>query len=79
MRGNAVAAPDMQELFEACLVLFGPETSVSEDYLKYLRPSGLKSAYRKIPLKPTRTGPDLGKRTADLNARLQKYPMRIKN
>ncbi len=70
MRGVPVAATPLQELFDACFVLFGPETTVSEAYLKYLRPSGLKSAYRKIALE---THPDralaLGKGTSELNAR----------
>jgi len=70
MRGVPVAATPLQELFDACLVLFGPETIVSEEYLKYLRPAGLKSAYRKIALE---THPDrartLGKRPSELNAR----------
>lgn len=70
MRGNTVTETSIQELFDACLVLFGPETAVSEAYLKYLRPSGLKSAYRKIALE---THPDrartLGKHASDLNDR----------
>jgi len=70
MRGVLVAETPLQELFDACLVLFGPETTVSEEYLRYLKPAGLKSAYRKIALE---THPDrartLGKRPSELNAR----------
>ena len=34
------------QLFDACGVLFGPEVNVSLEFLKYLRPSGIKDAYR---------------------------------
>ncbi|WP_321495133.1 J domain-containing protein [uncultured Desulfobacter sp.] len=34
------------ELFDACGVLFGPEVEVSLEFLKYLKPSGIKDAYR---------------------------------
>ena len=43
------------EVSEACKVLFGPEVEVSIDFLKYLQPSGLRSAYRKKALE---THPD---------------------
>ncbi len=70
MGGTTVTETSIQELCDACLVLFGPETAVSEAYLKYLRPSGLKTAYRKVALE---THPDrartLGKHASDLNAR----------
>ncbi len=45
----------MFELSEACRVLFGPEVVVSVDFLKYLQPEGLRSAYRKKALE---THPD---------------------
>ena len=32
-------------LLEACIVLFGPQVQVSYDFLRYLRPSGVKAAY----------------------------------
>jgi hypothetical protein len=48
----------MFEVSEACKVLFGPEIEASVDFLKYLQPSGLKSAYRKRALEthPDRSG-----------------------
>lgn len=36
-----------QELIEACITLFGPQIPRSTDFLKYLRHSGIKAAYRK--------------------------------
>jgi hypothetical protein len=47
-------------LFEACQLLFGRQVDVSRDFLFYIQPSGIKSAYRKMAL---RTHPD---RTASL-------------
>jgi len=38
------------EVFDACGLLFGPEVDISLDFLKYLEPSGLRSAYRKKAL-----------------------------
>ncbi len=35
------------EVFEACEILFGPEIEVSREFIRYLQPEGLKSAYRK--------------------------------
>ena len=43
------------EISEACEVLFGPEVEASIEFLKYLQPSGLRSAYRKKALE---THPD---------------------
>ncbi len=45
----------MTEVSKACGILFGPQVEVSLDFLKYLQPSGLKSAYRKKALE---THPD---------------------
>jgi hypothetical protein len=45
----------MFEVSKACRVLFGPEIEVSVDFLKYLQPEGLRSAYRKKALE---THPD---------------------
>lgn len=45
-----------QELYRSCRILFGNELEVSGDFLNYLRPSGLKKAYR---LKARQTHPDL--------------------
>ena len=46
------------EVFDACGLLFGPKVEVSPDFLKYLEPSGLRSAYRK---KAFETHPDRAK------------------
>ncbi len=35
------------EVFRACRTLFGPELTLSRDFLTYLQPSGVRSAYRK--------------------------------
>ncbi|MBF0100293.1 MAG: J domain-containing protein [Desulfobacterales bacterium] len=33
------------ELFDACRILFGPDIQISIEFLKYLRPSGVKDAF----------------------------------
>lgn len=35
------------ELHRACEIIFGPELAVTREFLEYLQPSGIKSAYRK--------------------------------
>lgn len=50
------ATPSQSELFDACTVLFGPGITISVDFLKYLRPSGVKAAYRK---RARETHPDM--------------------
>lgn len=41
--------PDTK-LLKACQILFGPGVDVSRDFLFYIQPSGIKSAYRKRAL-----------------------------
>lgn len=43
------------ELFRACEIIFGTELNISRDFLEYLQPSGIKTAYRKRALE---THPD---------------------
>lgn len=35
------------ELFQACETIFGPEVKVSIDFIEYLQPTGIKTAFRK--------------------------------
>ena len=51
-------ALSIPEVFDACSLLFGPQVEISLDFLKYLEPSGLRSAYRKKALE---THPDRAK------------------
>lgn len=53
-----MSALSIPEVFDACGLLFGPEVEISLDFLKYLEPSGLRSAYRKKALE---THPDRAK------------------
>ncbi len=56
------------ELFEACETIFGPDVNLSIEFLEYLHPVGIKTAYRKRALE---THPDrakaLGSFARDLN------------
>jgi hypothetical protein len=56
------------ELFQACETIFGPDVNVSIEFLEYLQPIGIKTAYRKRALE---THPDrakaLGSFARDLN------------
>ena len=56
------------ELYQACETIFGPEVEVSNDFLEYLQPIGIKTAYRKRAFE---THPDrakvLGSFARDLN------------
>jgi len=57
------------ELFQACETIFGPEVKLSNDFLEYLQPVGIKTAFRKRAFE---THPDraktLGTFAVDLNA-----------
>jgi len=58
------------KLLKACQILFGPGVDVSRDFLFYIQPSGIKSAYRKRALvtHPDRLlhlGEDARQRVAD--------------
>ncbi|MBM4310411.1 MAG: J domain-containing protein [Deltaproteobacteria bacterium] len=65
-------ARNRAELFDACKTIFGPEVSVSDDFLRYLQPFGLKTAYRKRAFE---THPDraraVGDHSADMHQRFQ--------
>lgn len=39
-----------QKLFDSCRVLFGADVDVSWDFLLYLQPSGIKTAFRRMAL-----------------------------
>ncbi len=47
-----------KELFRSCEVIFGPELTISREFLDYLQLSGIKSAYRKRAMEthPDRVG-----------------------
>lgn len=50
-----VAEVSRQDLFKACESLFGTDIDVSIEFLRYLKPAGVKAAYRK---KAMETHPD---------------------
>jgi hypothetical protein len=54
------------DIIKACRTLFGPEVSLSQEFLCYLQPSGAKSAYRQ---KVKETHPDS---FAGLDSRIQR-------
>lgn len=65
-------AQNRAELYDACRTIFGAGISVSDDFLRYLQPFGLKTAYRKRALE---THPDraraLGNCGSDMQQRFQ--------
>lgn len=60
--------PSIQELFNACRILFGPEIHLSVEFIRYLQPSGVKAAYwkRAKEVHPDRAG-SLGLKASVLN------------
>lgn len=54
------------DIIKACRTLFGPEVTLSQEFLRYLQPSGVKSAYRQ---KVKETHPDS---FAGLDSRMQR-------
>ncbi len=59
-------------LYDACKTIFGSEITVSDDFLRYLQPVGLKAAYRKRAFE---THPDraraVGDQGSDRHSRFQ--------
>ncbi len=53
--GNMNVAGE-EELISACQILFGYQLNVGRDFLKYIQPSGVKTAYRK---RARETHPDM--------------------
>ncbi|MFA6498797.1 MAG: DnaJ domain-containing protein [Desulfurivibrionaceae bacterium] len=51
-----------KELFRSCEIIFGPELTISREFLDYLQLSGIKSAYRKRAME---THPDRAAREND--------------
>jgi hypothetical protein len=43
------------QFLQSCRILFGPEVSISRQFLTYLQPAGIKSAYRRLAME---THPD---------------------
>jgi len=64
----AVLQPSPREIFEACRVLFGPGVQVSPEFLRYLHPVGLKSAFRRRALE---THPDRARALGIVEKELQ--------
>lgn len=53
-RDNRIILPEKQ-LIQSCRVLFGPEAQVTSQFLGYLQPAGVKTAYRRLAME---THPD---------------------
>ncbi|MDI9570131.1 MAG: DnaJ domain-containing protein [Pseudomonadota bacterium] len=61
-----------RQLLQSCRILFGPEVDITRQFLGYLQPSGVKTAYRKLVME---THPDrayqLGVEEAVLESRFK--------
>jgi len=64
----SVAQESTVELFNACRTIFGSQVNVSTEFLRYLQPVGVKSAYKKRALE---THPDRAKQIGDSPRKLQ--------
>jgi hypothetical protein len=53
-RNSRIILPEKQ-LLHSCRILFGPEVQISQQFLGYLQPAGVKTAYRKLAME---THPD---------------------
>ncbi len=53
-RDNRIILPEGQ-LLQSCRILFGPEVQITPQFLGYLQPAGVKTAYRKLAME---THPD---------------------
>jgi hypothetical protein len=53
-RDNRIFLPENQ-LIQCCRVLFGPEAQITPQFLGYLQPAGVKTAYRRLAME---THPD---------------------
>ena len=65
-----LTVPSTAELFDACGILFGHQIETSLDFLRYLRLSGLKAAYRKKALE---THPDRAKILGEDEAKMNEH------
>jgi len=59
---NMMITEKRTALYDACKMIFGPEITVSDDFLRYLQPVGLKAAFRKRAFE---THPDRAKTVGD--------------
>ena len=64
----SVAQVSSVTLFDACRTIFGPQVNVSTEFLRYLQPIGVKSAFKKRALE---THPDRAKQLGDSPRKLQ--------
>ena len=51
-----------KQLLQSCQILFGPEADITLQFLGYLQPSGVKTAYRRMVME---THPDPAKALSD--------------
>jgi hypothetical protein len=64
----SVAQVSAVTLFDACRTIFGPQVNVSTEFLRYLQPIGVKSAFKKRALE---THPDRAKQLGGSPRKLQ--------